>query len=93
MDNKNTAKFKKSVEILRQAYARWMEGNASEDDMKVVEFDLRRFCRADVSSFNPDSRAHALLEGRREVWLRIHQFSTLTTDQIISIRKLENTPQ
>lgn len=33
--------------------------------------DLKEFCRADQSTFHPDARMHAVLEGRREVWLRI----------------------
>ncbi len=33
--------------------------------------DLAAFCRADASTFDDDPRRHALLEGRREVWLRI----------------------
>jgi hypothetical protein len=37
----------------------------------IVLGDLRDFCRARESTFEEDARLHALLEGRREVWLRI----------------------
>ena len=45
--------------------------------------DLRGFCRGDRSTFHPDARSHALLEGRREVWLRIQQHLELTPDQLL----------
>lgn len=37
----------------------------------IVLADLRDFCRARETTFDADPRVHALLEGRREVWLRI----------------------
>lgn len=37
----------------------------------IVLGDLRDFCRARETTFDADPRVHALLEGRREVWLRI----------------------
>lgn len=37
----------------------------------IVLADLRDFCRARETTFDEDPRTHALLEGRREVWLRI----------------------
>ena len=40
--------------------------------MMVLD-DLRPFCRAQASCFHSDPRVHAVLEGRREVWLRIHE--------------------
>lgn len=45
--------------------------------------DLARFCRADRTCFRPDPQFSALLEGRREVWLRIQQHLTLTPDQLL----------
>lgn len=38
---------------------------------QIVLGDMRDFCRAAQSTFDPDPRTHALLEGRREVWLRL----------------------
>jgi AcrR family transcriptional regulator len=37
----------------------------------IVLAHLRDFCRARMSTFDPDPRVHAMLEGRREVWLEI----------------------
>jgi hypothetical protein len=44
--------------------------------------DLAKFCRANESTFHSDPRAHAVLEGRREVWLRIQHHLKLDSDAI-----------
>jgi hypothetical protein len=44
--------------------------------------DLAKFCRAHETTFNPDPRAHALAEGRREVFLRIANHMNLTEDEL-----------
>lgn len=49
---------------------------------KVIAEDLRQFCRADASCFHADPRMHAVLEGRREVWLRIQQHTNLSIDEL-----------
>jgi hypothetical protein len=49
--------------------------------------DLAKFCRAFDSTFLPDARAHAVLEGRREVWLRIQQHLNLSEDQLAVLYK------
>ena len=41
------------------------------EHVKIVLDDLRKFCRDGESTFHEDPRKHALLEGRREVFLRI----------------------
>jgi hypothetical protein len=51
----------------------------------AVLLDLAKFCRANQSTFHPDARSHAVLEGRREVWLRITNHLHLTTDELYSI--------
>lgn len=38
---------------------------------KRVLRDLAKFCRAHETTFHEDPRIHAVMEGRREVWLRI----------------------
>ena len=48
----------------------------------VVLRDLARFCRAHESTMHVDARAHAVAEGRREVWLRIQRHMNLTPDQL-----------
>jgi hypothetical protein len=47
--------------------------------------DLARFCRAGSSTFHPDSRVSATLEGRREVWLRIQQHLNLSEQDLWSL--------
>jgi hypothetical protein len=49
---------------------------------REVLVDLARFCRANESTFHPDARVSAQLDGRREVWLRIQQHLKLTDDQL-----------
>lgn len=44
--------------------------------------DLAKFCRAHESTFHADPRAHAVAEGRREVFLRIQKHLQLTDDQL-----------
>lgn len=55
---------------------------------KIVLADLKRFCRADQPCFDPDPRVHALLEGRREVWLRIASALALTDDEIAELTEV-----
>jgi len=49
--------------------------------------DLAKFCRANVTTFHPSERAHALAEGRREVWLHIQQQLQLTEDELWELYK------
>jgi|TARA_R110002074_G_scaffold82132_3_gene183699 hypothetical protein len=44
--------------------------------------DLAKFCRANESTFAPDSRAEGILQGRREVWLRISKHLNLSEDEL-----------
>lgn len=62
----------------RYAYRQTFNGPLAE----VVLKDLARFCRAHESTFADDPRAHALAEGRREVWLRIQNHLELSPDQL-----------
>ena len=64
----------------RLAYQRAL--NAESIDVQTVLADLAKFCRASSSTFDADPRVHALLEGRKEVWLRIQQHLNLTDDQL-----------
>ena len=49
---------------------------------KMVLKDLARFCHAHDSTFDEDPRVHAMLEGRREVWLRIQLHLQLDDDTL-----------
>lgn len=53
----------------------------SETDKQVLS-DLAKFCRAGESTFHPDPRVHAVLEGRREVWLRIQSHLKLDSETL-----------
>lgn len=51
-----------------------------------VQQDLARFCRAHETCVVPgDKIATAVLEGRREVWLRIQQHKNLTPEQLFRL--------
>lgn len=47
--------------------------------------DLNGFCRAERSCWAEDQRMHALLEGRREVYLRIMQHHKLTPEDLLVV--------
>jgi len=51
----------------------------------TVLTDLSVFCRANDSCYDPDPRIHALLEGRREVWLRIEKHLNYSSEELIKI--------
>lgn len=65
----------------RTAYVKTFMGPMGQE----VLADLARFCRATESTFHPDARAHAVAEGRREVFLRISKHLQLTDDQLWSL--------
>ena len=52
---------------------------------QLVLMDLARFCRAHETCFHEDPRMHAVLEGRREVWLRIQQQLNLTPEALAAL--------
>lgn len=71
----------KNEELLR-AYALAFGSPAG----KAVLADLIPFCRAIETTFHEDPRLHAALEGRREVFLRIQRFSSLSAEEIYDLR-------
>lgn len=71
-------KVKQRLFERRYAYQQTFKGPLAE----VVLKDLSRFCRAHESTFHADARAHAVAEGRREVWLRLQNHLRLTPDQL-----------
>lgn len=71
----------KAIDILasrQQAYQNTFGGQFGKD----VLADLASFCRANETTFHPDQRVHAVLEGRREVWLRIEAYIKLDSDSL-----------
>ena len=69
------------VQSRKTAYQQVFEGDGNVAS-KAVLSDLERFCRHSESCFNADPRIHALLEGRREVVLRIKDFLTLPVEEL-----------
>lgn len=51
--------------------------------------DLGEFCRAHKSTFHADPRIHAMLEGRREVWLKIQEYLQLDMEEIYCLHKVK----
>lgn len=54
--------------------------NPESQAAQTVLKDLARFCRANQTCFHADPRVHAVIEGRREVWLRIMEHTKLDPD-------------
>src|SRR5262245_45645727 len=71
------------IEQLRQLKAAYQVALKNEHGEQALR-DLAKFCRADASCFDPDPRIHAALEGRREVWIRINDFLTLSPEELAS---------
>ena len=65
----------------KQSYHDVFKGPSSE----LVTDDLRRFCRADETTFHPDPRVEGILQGRREVWLRIQNHLNLSPDDLVAL--------
>lgn len=77
--------FSDVVEALRRAlfrrryvYQETFKGPLAHEVLQ----DLARFCRATESTFHIDPRAHAMMEGRREVWLRLQHHLQLPPEQL-----------
>lgn len=58
-------------------------GSFKGKDGEMVLADLASFCRADESTFHEDPRVEGILQGRREVWLRISKHLNLTPEQLV----------
>lgn len=69
--------------LRKRAYQIVFNNNVSATG--IVLADLAKFCRANETTFHPDPRLHAALEGRREVFLRIANHLNLTTEQLYAI--------
>lgn len=75
------SRVKAFIHRRRNAY-RIVFGNAIGEE---VLKDLAKFCRANESCFHPDSRVNAVMEGRREVWLRVQHHLKLTDEQLMQL--------
>lgn len=73
-----------TLNFLRRRKGSYQQALMSPAGQEVL-IDLAKFCRANEPTFDPDPRIHALLEGRREVWLRIQQHLNLSSDQLYQL--------
>jgi len=62
---------------------RHYQGAFNGVDGEAVLTDLARFCRADESTFHADARIEGVMQGRREVWLRIQKHMHMTPDELV----------
>lgn len=74
-------KLRQYLSRRRTAYVQTFCNPPGEEVMK----DLAKFCRAWDSTFHQDPRAHAVAEGRREVFLRIAKHINLTDEQLYKL--------
>lgn len=79
--------------IKRRKYAYQMVFDKNNKYTQFVLSDLARFCRAHESTFDKDSRKHAVLEGRREVWLKIQEQLNLTEPELFELHKIKSISQ
>lgn len=74
----------KELEAIRQFRGKYKQVFGGPVGQEVLR-DLASFCRAAETTFRPDPREHALLEGRREVFLRIAKYMNIPSEQIYEI--------
>jgi hypothetical protein len=55
-------------------------------DGKIVLGDLVAYCFGRKTTFDPDARKHAFNDGRRDVLMRIQEFTTLSLEEIYALR-------
>lgn len=68
--------------IRKQAYQQTFNGEYG----KAVLADLRRFCRATLPTADVNNeKTTYLLEGRREVWLRIQAYLQLSDEDVYNL--------
>lgn len=79
--------FKASLQGKVVAYNRVFD-RKSPFTQQVLK-DLANFCRAHDSTFHQDPRVHAVLEGRREVWLKIERMLNLSPDELYELHKVK----
>jgi hypothetical protein len=73
--------YHRALDFLRNrrgAYKQTFNGNPASE---AVLQDLAKFCRASQSTFNSDPRIAAMLDGRREVFIRIMDHLHLPLDE------------
>lgn len=61
----------------------------SSHEGKIVLNDLRNFCGATKSSYDPSHQPHEAVyaEGQRSVWLQIMKYLHLTDEEVLKLRE------
>lgn len=78
-------KFRKALEFMRLRKRSYQLQFQTSDGRLFLD-DLARFCRANETCVIAGDRDRSLvLEGRREVWLRIQNHLGLTPDQLLTL--------
>ena len=73
-----------TLDYLRERKAAYQLTFAGPHSDRVMA-DLRKFCRAEATCFHADPRIHAVLEGRREVFLRIQEHCSLGLEELAEL--------
>ncbi len=55
-------------------------------DGKRVLMDLIAYCHGRKTTFDPNDRVHAFNDGKREVLMRIAEFTNLSLEEIYQLR-------
>ena len=87
MKTEKATEFKARMQGLSIAYSRVFE-KQSPFTHEVLK-DLAKFCRASETTFHQDPRIHAVLEGRREVWLKIANALNMTPEELYELHKVK----
>lgn len=80
--NAQTDVVRRYIETRRRAYKAVFTGKGEHGDIEFVMRDLAAFCRAYEPTFNMNPKVQDLLEGRREVFMRIMSFMHLSHDTL-----------
>ncbi len=84
----NESKIKAFFRRTAFAYCKVFDKKNNQFSDEVLK-DLARFCRAHKSAYHPDARMSAVLEGRREVWLRIQNYLNLSNEELYNLHQVK----
>lgn len=78
------SRFGRAFDFLRTRKRAYCQTFKSPHGHEVMR-DMIAFCRANQSTFHPDARKAAMLDGRREVFLRIQQHLGLSVEELFDL--------
>lgn len=79
--------LRQSVLDMKRAFTIVFKNETFPEASALVLKSLEKFCRFRESTFHPSERVHCLLEGRREVMLKIDDYLNKSVDEIVEDRK------